>query len=52
MGRSWSEVGGLFSITSRLKLRGGEEGSEGGYGDETAALSRRKALVDAGDDGL
>ena len=52
MVRSWSDVGGLFSMTSRLKLSGGEEGLEEGYGDETAALSKRKALVDAGDDGL
>jgi hypothetical protein len=26
----WSEVGGLDSITSRLKLNGGEDGLEGG----------------------
>lgn len=49
---SWSGVGGLFSITSRLKSKGGAVGFEGGYGEATAARSKRRAFVDAGDDGL
>lgn len=49
---SWSAVGGLFSITSRLKLSGGTDGFDGGYGEETAARRRRRAFVDAGEEGL
>ena len=52
MVRNWSPVGGLFSMTSRLKFKGGAEGFEGGYGEEIAERSKFKALVDAGEDGL
>lgn len=52
MVRSWSEVGGLFSTTSRLYFSGGAEGFDGGYGDESAERSNLSALVDAGEEGL
>ena len=52
MVRSWSPVGGWFSITSKLKFRGEADGFVGGYGEETAERRRFKAFVDAGDEGL
>lgn len=50
--RSWSAVGGWFSMTSRLNERGGAEGFEGGYGPLTAALRSFRADTEDGMDGL
>ncbi len=50
--RSWSAVGGVFSMTSRSNFRGGADGFEGGYGPETADRSRFSAFFEAGEEGL
>ena len=50
--RSWSAVGGVFSMTSRSNFNGGADGFVGGYGPETAERSKFNALLEAGEEGL
>jgi hypothetical protein len=52
MVRIWSAVGGVFSITSKLNLRGEEEELPEGYGEDAAAFNMSSALVEGGDDEL
>lgn len=49
---TWSAVGGVFSITSRLNRSGGAEDFPGGYGEERADCKIAKALLDGGEEGL